>query len=87
MYTHPATCPLTVEKVVRTELDEEALLSHIPENSQDAIVSTLGLHWINDLPGVLAQIQRALKPDGFFLGAMFGGDTLFELRYLPSFVT
>jgi NADH dehydrogenase [ubiquinone] 1 alpha subcomplex assembly factor 5 len=32
--------------------------------------------------GVLKQIQRALKPDGFFLAAMFGGDTLFELRYV-----
>ncbi|KAL7413762.1 S-adenosyl-L-methionine-dependent methyltransferase [Mrakia frigida] len=64
----------------RTHLDEEQLLSRIPENSQDAVISTLGLHWVNDLPGVLRQIQRCLKPDGFFLGAMLGGDTLFELR-------
>jgi NADH dehydrogenase [ubiquinone] 1 alpha subcomplex assembly factor 5 len=35
---------------------------------------------VNDLPGVLVQIKEALKPDGLFLGAMFGGDTLFELR-------
>lgn len=64
----------------RSVIDEENLLSHIDENSQDCIVSNLGLHWINDLPGVLKQIQRALKPDGVFLGAMLGGDTLFELR-------
>jgi hypothetical protein len=35
----------------RTHLDEEQLLTKIEENSQDAIVSTLGLHWVNDLPG------------------------------------
>lgn len=48
--------------------------------SQDLIVSILGLHWANDLPGALAQIRRALKPDGLFLGAMFGAGTLAELR-------
>jgi SAM-dependent methyltransferase len=46
----------------------------------DLAVSALSLHAINDLPGVLAQIRRALTPDGLFLGALFGGDTLFELR-------
>lgn len=35
---------------------------------------------MNDLPGVLVQIREALKPDGVFLGALFGGDTLFEMR-------
>eukprot|EP00798_Chlamydomonas_sp_ICE-L_P025868 gene25868-11538_t len=40
----------------------------------------LGLHWHNDLPGVLAQARIALKPDGLFLGSMFGGETLNELR-------
>jgi SAM-dependent methyltransferase len=38
------------------------------------------LHWVNDLPGALIQIRRALKPDGLFLGAVLGGDTLSELR-------
>ncbi len=38
------------------------------------------LHFVNDLPGVLAQIRRALKPDGLLLAAMIGGDTLTELR-------
>lgn len=46
----------------------------------DLIVSNLDLHWINDLPGALLQIRRALKPDGLFLAAMLGGDTLTELR-------
>lgn len=64
----------------RLNIDEEALLNTIPRNSQDAVVSCLGLHWVNDLPGALIQIREALVPDGVFLGAMFGGDTLFELR-------
>ena len=46
----------------------------------DLIASTLSLHWVNDLPGALVQIRRALKPDGLFLAAMLGGDTLIELR-------
>lgn len=46
----------------------------------DLVVSALSLHLANDLPGILAQIRRALKPDGLFLAALFGGDTLFELR-------
>lgn len=43
-----------------------------PENSFDAVVSNLSLHWVNDLPGTLIQAQRSLKPNGVFLGAMFG---------------
>ncbi|KAI0758111.1 S-adenosyl-L-methionine-dependent methyltransferase [Fomes fomentarius] len=69
--------PLEVERI---QADEENLLQVIPRNSQEAIVSCLSLHWVNDLPGVLVQIKEALKPDGVFLGALFGGDTLFELR-------
>lgn len=46
----------------------------------DIIVSSLTLQWANDLPGALVQIRRALKPDGLFLGALIGGDTLAELR-------
>ncbi len=43
-------------------------------------MSGLALQFVNDLPGVLIQISRALKPDGLFLGAMLGGATLNELR-------
>lgn len=46
----------------------------------DCIVSLLTLQTCNDLPGVLAQIRRALKPDGLFIAALMGGDTLTELR-------
>lgn len=46
----------------------------------DAVVSAMALHWVNDLPGTLAQIRWSLKPDGLFLAAFPGGDTLHELR-------
>ncbi len=59
-------------------LDEEAL--PVKDKSCDLILSNLMLHWVNDLPGALVQVRRALKEDGVFLGAMFGGETLYELR-------
>jgi NADH dehydrogenase [ubiquinone] 1 alpha subcomplex assembly factor 5 len=49
-------------------------------NSFDAVVSAMELHWVNDLPGVLIQVRRILKPDGLFLAALPGGETLKELR-------
>jgi SAM-dependent methyltransferase len=48
--------------------------------SLDLAVSALALQFVNDLPGVLAQIRRALKPDGLLLAATIGGATLTELR-------
>ena len=58
--------------------DEEFL--PILEESLDLVLSNLSLHWVNDLPGAFAQICRSLKPDGLFLAATFGGETLKELR-------
>ncbi|MEK7820818.1 MAG: methyltransferase domain-containing protein [Pseudomonadota bacterium] len=58
--------------------DEEAL--PFAEGTFDLVLSSLALHWVNDLPGTLVQIRRALKPDGLFLAALFGGETLKELR-------
>lgn len=52
----------------------------VPDLSRDLIVSLMSLHWANDLPGALAQIRRALKPDGLFLGTLLGAGTLKELR-------
>jgi SAM-dependent methyltransferase len=46
----------------------------------DLVISALSLHWVNDLPGALIQIRRALRPDGLFLAAILGGDSLTELR-------
>ncbi|HZD24669.1 MAG TPA: methyltransferase domain-containing protein, partial [Alphaproteobacteria bacterium] len=57
---------------------EEAL--PFQPGSFDLVLSALSLHWVNDLPGALLQIRGALKPDGLFLAAMLGGDTLMELR-------
>ena len=48
--------------------------------SFDLVFSNLSLHWVNDLPGSLVQINQVLKPDGLLLASMFGSDTLFELR-------
>lgn len=43
-------------------------------------MSCLSLHWVNDLPKAFKQILESLKEDGVFLAAVFGGDTLYELR-------
>jgi SAM-dependent methyltransferase len=59
--------------------DEREGLRLAPE-SLDLAVSALALQLVNDLPGVLAQVRRALKPDGLLLAATLGGDTLTELR-------
>ncbi|HEY4162871.1 MAG TPA: methyltransferase domain-containing protein [Dongiaceae bacterium] len=59
-------------------LDEEAL--PFAGESLDLVLANLSLHWVNDLPGTLAQIRHALKPDGLFLGVMFGSGTLAELQ-------
>lgn len=67
------TCPAP-----RAVVDEEAL--PLRECSLDLVTSALSLHLVNDLPGTLIQIRRALQPDGLFLGALLGGDTLSELR-------
>lgn len=58
--------------------DEEALT--FAPASFDMVGSALSLHWVNDLPGALIQIRQTLKPDGLFLGALFGAGTLTELR-------
>ena len=58
--------------------DPEAL--PFREGAFDLVVSVFSLHWVNDLPGTLAQIRRLLKPDGLFLAALAGGGTLGELR-------
>lgn len=58
--------------------DEEAL--PFRDASLDLVVSLLALQFVNDLPGTLIQIRRALKPDGLFMAALIGGETLTELR-------
>jgi NADH dehydrogenase [ubiquinone] 1 alpha subcomplex assembly factor 5 len=63
---------------LRLVADEEAL--PFGPGALDLVLSCFSLHWVNDLPGTLAQIRYALKPDGLFLAAMPGGTTLGELR-------
>ena len=58
--------------------DQDVL--ELSENSHDLVIHALCLHWSDDPVGQLAQARRALKPDGLFLGALFGGRTLAELR-------
>lgn len=64
-----------VEKIV---MDEENI--DFPDNSVDLFVSSLALHWVNDLPGCFDKIMKCLQPDGVFMATVFGGDTLTELR-------
>jgi SAM-dependent methyltransferase len=63
--------------------DEEAL--PFAAERFDLAVSALSLQTVNDLPGALVQIRRVLKPDGLFLGCLFGGQTLRELRNALAF--
>ena len=63
---------------LRVAADEEAL--PFADGSLDLVVSALSLQFVNDLPGTLIQIRRALKPDGLLLAALIGGDSLSELR-------
>jgi len=70
-----------LNQITRIDLpdrDTEPLSLHA--NSLDLAVSALALQFVSDLPGVLAQIRRALRPDGLLLAAIVGGDTLTELR-------
>lgn len=80
-------------QVIRTDLAEACLAGYprlavaidderLPFKARqfDLVVSLLNLHWVNDLPGALAQINHVMTPDGFFLAALFGGGTLSELR-------
>jgi SAM-dependent methyltransferase len=67
-----------VGSILAVTADVEAL--PFAEASLDLVVSTLALQHVNDLPGALIQIRRALRPDGLFLAALAGSNTLTELR-------
>lgn len=86
---HALTVPTTTRQIIHANLApmgitpsillDEEYLPFAPE-SFDAVISILTLQWVNDVPGVLAQIHRALKPDGLFMAITLGGETLRELR-------
>jgi len=65
-------------KVKKEVIDEEN--PSFECDSFDMVISCLSLHWVNDLPGCFKHINNSLKNDGVFLAAVFGGDTLYELR-------
>jgi SAM-dependent methyltransferase len=83
----------SIGTIVAVDVDAERLAAHrelgvvadeelLPfrDGALDLVVSALSLQFANDLPGTLIQIRRALKPDGLFLAALLGGETLIELR-------
>jgi SAM-dependent methyltransferase len=77
----------TIQQVLRARFAsirhfgvEAAEVLPLQPESLDLAISALAFQFVNDLPGVLAQIRRALRPDGLLLAAMIGGDTLTELR-------
>lgn len=65
-------------QITKIEMDEENL--NFEDNSLDLVLSSLNLHWVNDLPGCFRRVNKSLKEDGVFIASMFGGDTLYELR-------
>jgi len=64
----------------KKSFDEENGLP-FEDGSFDLVMSSLSMHWVNDLPMLLKRIKNVLKPDGAFVASMFGGNTLRELRY------
>ncbi|KAL9056830.1 MAG: hypothetical protein Q9162_002701 [Coniocarpon cinnabarinum] len=65
--------------ITREVLGDEETLPY-ESSTFDAVMSSLSLHWINDLPSVLKQVNNVLKPDAPLIACMLGGDSLFELR-------
>src|SRR6185312_5769790 len=68
----------SIRRVAPSDSMQEVL--QLAPESLDLAVSALAFQFVNDLPGLLTQIRRALRPDGLLLAAMIGGDTLTELR-------
>ncbi len=58
----------------------DADLLALQPQAHDLVIDALTLHWANDPVGRLVQARRALRPDGLFVAALFGGQTLHELR-------
>jgi SAM-dependent methyltransferase len=69
---------LATRPQLRVLADEERM--PFADASLDLVISLLNLHWTNDIVGALIQIRQVLKPDGLLLAALFGGETLTELR-------
>nr|CAG4647216.1 EOG090X09JT [Megafenestra aurita]SVE92510.1 EOG090X09JT [Megafenestra aurita] len=74
-----ASTPKDTSVVWRKMVVDEEALPFEPE-SFDIVMSSLSLHWVNQLPSTFSQVMKSLRPDGVFIGALFGGETLYELR-------
>jgi len=68
------------QRVISGEIVSDPELVPFREASFDLVASNLVLHWVGDLPGALVQLRRVLRPGGLLLAALFGGQTLVELR-------
>ena len=77
---HHHHLPSSVEIRQLKQEEGDPITIPLPSQSMDCVLSSLSLHWENDLPGALAEIRRVLKPDGVFLAACLGGESLAELR-------
>jgi NADH dehydrogenase [ubiquinone] 1 alpha subcomplex assembly factor 5 len=71
-------------KIEKKVLDEETFL--LEPNSLDFVISCLSLHWVNNLPECFNCIINSLKRDGLFMAAIFGIDTLYELRLVSEYI-
>lgn len=83
-FTKPAVISafpaIWTDLIPHAKLIADSDLLDLNEADHDLVIDAMTLHWSNDPVGQLVQIRRALQPDGLFLGAMFGGQTLHELR-------
>ena len=70
----------SISQTLVSDLVSETGVLPLSQHSADLIVSGYALHSVNDLPGALIQIRRALRADGLFLACLAGGKTLHELR-------
>jgi NADH dehydrogenase [ubiquinone] 1 alpha subcomplex assembly factor 5 len=80
MAEHAFLSQAPTEPPVESLVADEELPLPFPDNTFDLVLSSLSLHWVNDLPRALQEAWRVLRPDSPLVGAMFAGDTLFELR-------
>ena len=64
----------------KINFDEDNRALPFEDESINIVTSSLSAHWVNNLPGLFKEVTRILKKDGVFIGSMFGGDTLYELR-------
>uniref|UniRef100_A0A3B4AWA1 Arginine-hydroxylase NDUFAF5, mitochondrial n=1 Tax=Periophthalmus magnuspinnatus TaxID=409849 RepID=A0A3B4AWA1_9GOBI len=76
---------LTTKRLRHSEISSRCILADeeflpFKDDTFDLVLSSMSLHWVNDLPGALRQVWRVLKPDGAFIAALPGGDSLYELR-------